>query len=104
MSDLAAINDAGFRDAIAQGVTLVDFWAPWCGPCKALTPVLEKVAAELGDRARILKMDIDANPDTAASLGIMSIPALVLFKDGKRLEQRGSLSAAQIKAMVEAAL
>ncbi|BDU72138.1 thioredoxin [Mesoterricola silvestris] len=104
MSDLASVSDAGFAAAIAQGVTLVDFWAPWCGPCKALSPVLEKVAADLGDRARILKMDIDANPETAASLGIMSIPALVLFKDGKRLDQRGSLHAAQIRALVEAVL
>ena len=104
MSDLASLTDAGFQAAIAQGVTLVDFWAPWCGPCKALSPVLEKVAAELEGRARIVKMDIDANPETAASLGIMSIPALVLFKDGKRLDQRGSQSAAQIKALIESAL
>ncbi|NTV72982.1 MAG: thioredoxin [Holophaga sp.] len=103
MSDLASLTDAGFQAAIAQGVTLVDFWAPWCGPCKALSPVLEKVAAELEGRARIVKMDIDANPETAASLGIMSIPALVLFKDGKRLDQRGSQSAAQIKALIETA-
>jgi len=104
MSDLASLTDAGFQAAIAQGVTLVDFWAPWCGPCKALSPVLEKVAAELEGRARIVKMDIDANPETAASLGIMSIPALVLFKDGTRLDQRGSQSAAQIKALIETAL
>ncbi len=104
MSDLASITDASFQEAVAQGVTLVDFWAPWCGPCKALTPVLEKVAAELEGRAKIVKMDLDANPGTAASLGIMSIPALVLFKDGKRLDQRGSQSAAQIKALIESAL
>ncbi|WP_306601834.1 thioredoxin [Geothrix sp. 21YS21S-2] len=104
MSDLASLTDAGFQAAIAQGVTLVDFWAPWCGPCKALSPVLEKVAADLEGRARIVKMDIDANPDTAASLGIMSIPALVLFKDGKRIDQRGSQSAAQIRALIESAL
>jgi thioredoxin 1 len=103
MSDLVSLTDAGFPAAIAQGVTLVDFWAPWCGPCKALSPVLEKVAADLEGRAKIVKMDIDANPETAASLGIMSIPALVLFKDGKRLDQRGSQSAAQIKALIESA-
>ncbi|BDU74519.1 thioredoxin [Mesoterricola silvestris] len=104
MSDLTALTDATFQEAIAQGVTLVDFWAPWCGPCKALTPVLEKVAQDMAGQARILKMDIDANPDTAAALGIMSIPALVLFKDGKRVDQRGSQSAAQIRALIESAL
>ncbi len=104
MSDLASITDASFQESVAQGVTLVDFWAPWCGPCKALTPVLEKVAAELEGRAKIVKMDLDANPGTAASQGIMSIPALVLFKDGKRLDQRGSQSAAQIRALIESAL
>jgi thioredoxin 1 len=104
MSDLTTITDAEFEVAVAQGVTLVDFWAPWCGPCKALTPVLEQVAKDFEGQAKILKMDLDANPETAAALGIMSIPALVLFKDGKRLEQRGSMSAIQIKALLNSAL
>ncbi|BDU78179.1 thioredoxin [Mesoterricola sediminis] len=89
MSRLAEITDQGFQEATAQGWVLVDFWAPWCGPCKALTPTLEAAAEELGDKVQIVKMDIDANPDTATGLGIMSIPALVLFKDGKVTARTG---------------
>ncbi|BDU76448.1 thioredoxin [Mesoterricola sediminis] len=105
MSKLAEITDAGFREATAQGCVLVDFWAPWCGPCKALSPVLETAAAEFGDKVRIVKMDIDANPDTATDLGIMSIPALVLFRDGQvaaRTGNPGGLSG--VKAFLTASL
>ena len=105
MSDLANLTDATFQAAIARGVTLVDFWAPWCRPCLQLTPLLDKAAAELGDRARIVKLDIDANPEVPASLGIMSIPALVLFKDGQRVTQTGGQSsAAKIVELVATAL
>ena len=65
--------------------TLVDFHALWCGPCKALTPILENVAKELGNTAKILKIDIDKNMDTARNYGVRSVPTMILFKEGKEV-------------------
>jgi len=62
--------------------TLVDFYATWCGPCKMMSPLLEQVAAEMGDETKIIKIDIDKNRDTAAQYGIRSVPTLLLFKEG----------------------
>jgi thioredoxin 1 len=105
MSNLGNITDTEFHTFVAAGVTLVDFWAPWCQPCIQLTPRLEEAASVLGDRVRIVKMDVDANPKVAEELGVMSVPALLLFKDGKRLARSGNLSSvAQILSMVETAL
>ena len=63
--------------------TLVDFYATWCGPCKMMTPLLEQVSSEIGDTAKILKVDIDKNQSFAASYGIRSVPTLMIFKEGK---------------------
>ena len=64
MSDLVAhITDAQFPEAVAQGVTLVDFWAPWCGPCKMIAPVLDELAAEMAGKAKFIKMNVDENPE-----------------------------------------
>ena len=66
---------------------LVDFWAPWCGPCKALNPILEKVENEVGGKIRIVKVNIDESPEIASKYSIMSIPTLLFFKDGTVMEQ-----------------
>ena len=83
-SAVPAVTDGDFESEVLQAsqVVLVDFWADWCAPCRMIAPVVEDLATELGDRIKVLKMDIDANPDVPSQLGIMSIPTLIIFKDG----------------------
>lgn len=76
-------TDANFAQEISQGVVLVDFWAAWCGPCKMIAPVLEQVDAEIGNVVKVVKVDVDQNQLTAAKYQIMSIPSLLVFKDGQ---------------------
>jgi thioredoxin 1 len=77
------VNQADFSSAIAKGVTLVDFYADWCGPCKMIAPVLEQLDKEYTGKAQIVKLDVDANPAVAQAYGVMSIPTLIVFKDGQ---------------------
>ncbi|MCO5045834.1 MAG: thioredoxin [Verrucomicrobia bacterium] len=83
MSTVKELTDATFSDAIKQGVTLVDFWAPWCGPCRMQGPIIDQVAAQLGERAVVAKLNVDEAQQTAAMYGIRSIPTLAVFKDGE---------------------
>ena len=78
-------DDSNFEAMVLKGDKpgLVDFWAPWCGPCRAIGPVLEELAGEYGDRVNVVKVNVDNNPQTAEKYGVRSIPTLLLVKDGK---------------------
>ncbi|OXC07454.1 thioredoxin [Ligilactobacillus agilis] len=77
------LTDATFDEATATGVTLTDFWATWCGPCRMQSPVIEQLDQEMGDKVAFNKVDVDENQATAAKFGIMSIPTLLIKKDGQ---------------------
>lgn len=81
------ITDAQFEQSTAEGVTLVDFWAPWCGPCRMQSPVVEELATELDGQVEFYKMNVDDEPKTAQSFGIMSIPTLLIKKDGQVVDK-----------------
>lgn len=76
-----------FNDTIANGVTLVDFWAEWCGPCRMQLPILEEVSEEIGERATVGKINVDHELELAQRFGVQSIPTLILFKDGEIVDK-----------------
>ena len=80
-------DEDNFEDSISEGVVLVDFWAPWCGPCQMQGPIIDKVADAVGDKAVVAKCNVDEAQSVAAKFGIQSIPALILFKDGKEAKR-----------------
>jgi thioredoxin len=88
-SSVPAVTDGDFESQVlnADEVVLVEFWAGWCAPCRMIAPVVEDLANELGARVRFAKMDIDANPEVANRLGIMSIPTLIIFKGGQAADR-----------------
>lgn len=84
---IVEVTDQNFSDEVKSGTVLVDFWAPWCGPCKMIAPVLEELDNEIGDQLKIAKLNVDNNPETAGRLGVMSIPTLMVFKDGEMVSK-----------------
>ncbi|MGO8740384.1 thioredoxin [Rhodoblastus sp.] len=105
-ADVIDVSLQNFRaeviDESTRRLVLVDFWAPWCGPCRQLTPIIEKVVASRRGDVRLAKMNIDANPEIAQQLGIQSIPAVVAFHQGKMVDAfMGALPEREVKAFVE---
>lgn len=87
--DSITLTDENFRTEVLESSTpvLVDFWAPWCGPCRTMGPIIEDLASEFSSRARVGKLNVDDNPKFAAQYGIQSIPTLILFQNGQPVDQ-----------------
>jgi thioredoxin 1 len=107
LGEVEAVTDAEFEILVLKSdvPVLVDFWANWCPPCRMIAPIVEQIHSELGDKVKVVKMDTDENPSTSISLGIRSIPTLIIFKDGKPAERtvgyRPNMKA-DLKAQLEA--
>lgn len=102
-----AVTDASFQTDVLESdkPVLVDFWADWCGPCKMIAPALEEISEELSDKVTIAKMDIMENTGIPGSIGVQSIPLMVLFKDGKPVAQKlGAAPKSQLKGWLESEL
>ncbi len=102
-----SISDASFDEDVlnSEKPVLVDFWAEWCGPCKAIAPALDAIASEMGDQVTVAKLNIDDNPKTPQTYGVRGIPTLMIFKDGQVHAQKiGAVPQAALKQWVEGSL
>ena len=101
------VSDTSFKDDVlgSEGPILVDFWAPWCGPCRQVAPILEDLVGELGGKITLAKVNVDDEPQTATSLGIRGIPTLMIFKGGEVVATKvGAAPKAQLRAWINDAI
>ena len=101
------VSDANFEAEVLKSAqpVVVDFWAEWCGPCRMIAPALEEISGSLGDKVKIVKLNVDENPATAQKYGIMSIPTLMLFKNGELASrQTGAAPKAKLEQWITAAV
>lgn len=104
MADLATFSDAEFENDVlkADKPVLIDFWAEWCVPCRHIAPLVEQVSKEYAGKLKVGKMDVDSNPQTPGMYGIVSIPTLLMFKNGELVDRRvGALSLKDLKKFVD---
>ena len=102
-----AVTDATFQSEVKESSVpvVVDFWAAWCGPCKQIGPSLEELSEEMGEKVKIVKVDVDENPSIATTLGIRGIPAIFIFKNGEVIANKsGAAPKAALKSWIEGAL
>ncbi|MBA3722121.1 MAG: thioredoxin [Parachlamydiaceae bacterium] len=87
MANLPLLNDENFQETVSKGVTLIDFYATWCGPCRMIGPIVEQLAQKMQGKANVAKVDIDQSQQVTTNLQITSVPTLILFKDGKEVKR-----------------
>ncbi len=105
MGNAASLTSGNFKDSVAAGVTLVDFWAEWCGPCRMLAPAIDELAKEYEGKALVGKVNVDDAPDLASEFGVNSIPTLVVLKDGAEVKRFiGVTGKGEIAKAIDAAL
>ncbi len=101
------VSDANFESEVlnAQGPVVVDFWAEWCGPCRMIAPALDEIAGAMGEKVKIVKLNVDENPQTASKYGVMSIPTLMIFKGGQLASRQvGAAPKAKLQQWITAAV
>ena len=105
MAKYTELTGANFEATLAEGVSLVDFWAPWCGPCRMIAPVIEELAEDYEGKANICKVNTDEEQDIAVKFGIRSIPTIMFFKNGEMVDQIvGAQSKAALASKIDALL
>lgn len=98
------VSDSTFEASVLKSdlPVMVDFWAPWCGPCRAMAPIVDECAEEYAGKLKVFKMNVDENPATPARFGIRAIPTLIIFKDGNAVEQHtGSMPKDQLRQLID---